>query len=53
MSALEERIVDCHVLKLLRVLLRAGVMEDGTVRRTVAGTPQGGPLSPVLANAWS
>ena len=33
MQAVEERVVDRHVLKLLRAMLRAGVMEDGTVRR--------------------
>jgi RNA-directed DNA polymerase len=42
MQALEERISDQGVLKLLRVMLRAGVMEDGRVRREVTGTPQGG-----------
>jgi RNA-directed DNA polymerase len=42
MSAIEERISDRHVLKLLRAMLRAGVMEDGAVTRIVAGTPQGG-----------
>ena len=42
MSAIEERIVDRHVLKLLRAMLRSGVMEDGSVTRTVTGTPQGG-----------
>ena len=52
MSAIEERITDRHVLGLLRVLLRAGVMDDGTIRRSVTGTPQGGPLSPVLANVY-
>ena len=41
MSAIEERIVDRNVLKLLRAMLRAGVMEDRAVRRTGAGTPQG------------
>jgi RNA-directed DNA polymerase len=41
MSAVEERISDRHVLKLLRAMLRAGVMEDGAVTREVAGTPQG------------
>ena len=51
-SAIEERIVDRHVLKLLRALLRAGVMEDGAVRRPVTGTPQGGALSPLLANVY-
>ena len=52
MAALEERIVDRHVLKLLRSLLSAGVMEDGAVRRSGAGTPQGGVISPVLCNVY-
>ena len=47
MSAIEERIVDRHVLKLLRAMLRAGVMQDGAVTRSVTGTPQGGVISPV------
>jgi len=41
MSAIEERIVDRQVLKLLRVMLHAGVMQEGTVKRDVAGTPPG------------
>lgn len=52
MSAIEERISDRHVLKLLRAMLRAGVLEHGAVRRSVAGTPQGGVLSPVLCNVY-
>jgi RNA-directed DNA polymerase len=40
MEAVEERICDQPVLKLLRAMLRAGVMEDGQVRRPVTGTPQ-------------
>jgi RNA-directed DNA polymerase len=52
MSAIEERIVDRHTLKLLRAMLRAGVMEDQTVRRTGAGTPQGGVISPCLCNVY-
>jgi group II intron reverse transcriptase/maturase len=52
MTAIEERIVDRHVLKLLRAMLRAGVMQDGAVKRSVAGTPQGGVLSPVLCNVY-
>ncbi len=52
MQAVEERIVDRHVLKLLRALLRAGVMQDGAVRRSVTGTPQGGVASPLLANVY-
>ncbi len=41
MSAIEERIVDRDVLKLLRAMLRAGVMHDGAVKRDVAGTRKG------------
>ena len=52
MQAIEERIVDRHVLKLLRALLRAGVMEAGVVRGAVTGTPQGGVVSPLLANVY-
>lgn len=52
MSAIEERIVDRHLLKLLRAMLRAGVLEDGAIKRSGAGTPQGGVISPVLANVY-
>ncbi len=46
MQAVEERVVDQPVLKLLRVILRAGVMEQGVVRHSVNGTPQGGVITP-------
>ena len=52
MRAVEERVCDQSVLKLLRVILRAGVMEDGRVRRPVTGTPQGGVVSPLLCNVY-
>ena len=52
MAAIEERIVDRKLLKLLRALLRAGVMEQGAVRREMTGTPQGGVISPLLANVY-
>jgi RNA-directed DNA polymerase len=52
MQAVEERVCDQAVLALIRRLLRAGVMEGGLVRRGAAGTPQGGPLSPLLCNVY-
>jgi group II intron reverse transcriptase/maturase len=45
MQAVQERVCDQAVVKLLRAMLRAGVMHDGEVRRPVTGTPQGGVLS--------
>jgi group II intron reverse transcriptase/maturase len=52
MTVIEERICDRHILKLLRAQLRAGVMEGGTVRHQVTGTPQGGVVSPLLTNIY-
>jgi RNA-directed DNA polymerase len=45
-----KRIEDKRLLKLIRAFLNAGVMENGLVSPTVEGTPQGGPLSPLLSN---
>jgi group II intron reverse transcriptase/maturase len=50
--AVEERVCDQAVLKLLRAMLRVGAMGDGVVRREVTGTPQGGPISPLLCNVY-
>ncbi len=50
MSRLKTKIVDKRVLKLVNEYLKAGVMVNGVVMETTEGTPQGGPLSPLLSN---
>lgn len=50
MGRLAKRIKDARVLRLIRKYLEAGIMSDGVWHATEEGTPQGGPLSPLLAN---
>ena len=50
MGQVAKRITDKRVLKLIRAFLNAGVMEKGLVSPIDEGTPQGGPLSPLLSN---
>jgi RNA-directed DNA polymerase len=50
LAAVAERVADKRMLKLIRAFLEAGVMEDGLVSPADEGTPQGGPLSPLLSN---
>ncbi len=50
MAKIAERVSDKRLLKLIRTFLRAGVMENGLVSPVDEGTPQGGPLSPLLSN---
>jgi RNA-directed DNA polymerase len=50
MARLAQRTSDQRMLKLIRAFLRAGVMDDGLVSPVDEGTPQGGPLSPLLSN---
>jgi len=52
MRMLEEKIVDKNFLKLIEMFLKAGIMEEGKFFDTTEGTPQGGVVSPILANVY-
>ena len=47
---LQKRIPDAGIIRLIRAYLNSGIMSDGVVQERQQGTPQGGPLSPLLAN---
>ena len=52
MAAVNEEIADGSVLRLIEMFLKAGIMADGVEFEPEEGTPQGGPLSPLLANIY-
>lgn len=51
-SCIREKVNEREVLHLIRRFLKAGVMENGMVEKSEIGTPQGGPLSPILSNIY-
>ena len=52
MERVRRRIKDRHVLRLILAFLKAGIMIEGTIRHPQTGTPQGGIVSPLLANVY-
>ena len=50
MSLLGQKVKDKTLLQLIGKYLRSGIMQDGLVKARTEGTPQGGPLSPLLSN---
>jgi RNA-directed DNA polymerase len=51
-AAVRRRITDPWILRLIQRWLKAGILDEGAIRAAVAGTPQGGVISPLLANAY-
>lgn len=52
MEMVSGRIVDKNILKLIKQWLESGIMEEGSIRKNTTGTPQGGVISPLLANIY-
>lgn len=52
MARVARKIKDKRILRLIRRYLQAGVMYDGLIKASMEGTPQGGPLSPLLSNIF-
>lgn len=52
MNLLHKQIQDMRVLRIIKKYLKSGVMENGVICKTEEGSPQGGPLSPLLANIY-
>ena len=52
LQAFKKRVVDGSILNLLRLFLKSGVMEDGVVKESDVGSPQGGVISPLVANVY-
>jgi group II intron reverse transcriptase/maturase len=52
MKFLEHRVKDTRILRMIKRFLRAGISEDGSIRASEEGTPQGGTISPTLANIY-
>jgi group II intron reverse transcriptase/maturase len=52
LQLISKKIVDKNILKLIKMWLESGIMEEGNIRKSSTGTPQGGVISPLLANVY-
>ena len=52
LELIAQRIVDKQILRLIKQWLKCGVLEEGKIRKQITGTPQGGVISPLLANIY-